>query len=854
MKKAYLFLLLSVFSFIIQAQKLNLHYYIPNDERYNTTIPKPSEVIGHEVGEWHVTHDKLVEYMRALAKASDRITIEERGKTFEGRPLLLLTITSPDNHLFLDEIRKKHISATEDASIDVSKNPIVVYQGFSIHGNEPSGSNASLTAAYYLAASSKSETLNLLNNTIILFDPSLNPDGLQRFAYWANTNKSKNINPDPNDREYTEVWPRGRTNHYWFDMNRDWLTVQLPESKARIETFHKWLPNILTDHHEMGSNSTFFFQPGIPSRTHPLTPKMNQELTQEIGTYHAKALDKIGSQYYTEESFDDFYYGKGSTFPDINGSIGILFEQASSRGHAQETENGILTFPFTIRNQYTAAMSTLEAANKMRVKILKYQQDFFKNARDESKKEIENTNKSKVRAERGIGKAIVFGDEKDAAKTYHLAEVLKRHQIKIHQLKGNGFMSADAKKIFKPNYSYLVPLHQKNQRLLKAMFDVRTQFKDSLFYDVSAWTFNHSFGVDFVDDISMLAAGDEVTKLELNKGEVSAKSDLGYLMPWNEYYAPKALNAILQKGIRAKVSMKNFKNNGISYDYGTIFIPVQNQKLDSKQLFSFLKEIAENSHLQINAVSTGLNEGIDLGSQNFSAIKTPKVAMLVGGNISENDAGEIWHLFDQRFDMHITKLDVSYLNSVDISKYTTLIVPNSSSMEKNLVAKLKTFAQNGGHIIGYRNAAKWMSSQKLISLDFERAKIDSVAKVSFENKSLQTGAQVIGGAIFEASIDRSHPINFGYKNEKIALFRNTTIFIKPDKKSYNNPIQYTSNPLLSGYISEENAKVIKNTIPFKVQRLGKGRVMVFTDNTNFRAFWFGTNKLLMNAVFFGNEM
>jgi len=549
MKKIILSFLFLTFTLSITAQKIDLRYYIPGNERYNTNIPTPREVIGHEVGEWHITHDKLVEYMKALANASDRITLEDRGKTFEGRPLLLLTITSPDNHKNLDEIRKRHIAGTDDASVDVSNDPIVVYQGFSIHGNEPSGSNASLAAAYYLAASLTSETEELLKNTVILFDPSFNPDGLQRFAYWANTNKSKNINPDPNDREYTEVWPRGRTNHYWFDMNRDWLPVQLPESRARIATFHKWLPNILTDHHEMGSNSTFFFQPGIPSRTHPLTPQMNQDLTREIGTYHAKALDKIGSQYYSEESFDDFYYGKGSTFPDINGSIGILFEQGSSRGHAQETSNGLLTFPFTIRNQYTAAMSTLAAAKNMRVKILKYQQDFYENARKESRKEIAATNKSKIRSERGVGRAIVFGDEKDAAKTYHLAEVLMRHQVKIHEVQGNGFIMADGKRTFKPGYSFVVPMNQKNQRLVKAMFDVRTQFQDSLFYDVSAWTFNHSFGVDFAENVSIKRAGDEVKVLKMKEGNVSNKSNVGYLMPWNEYYTPKALNTILKKGI-----------------------------------------------------------------------------------------------------------------------------------------------------------------------------------------------------------------------------------------------------------------------------------------------------------------
>ncbi|MDB2420390.1 M14 family metallopeptidase, partial [Flavobacteriaceae bacterium] len=697
------------------------------------------------------THDKLVEYMKVLAKSSDRITLEDRGRTFEGRPLLLLTITSPNNHSRIDNIRKRHIEGTNDSSLDVTNDPIIVYQGFSIHGNEPSGSNAALAVAYYLAASTSSATEDLLNNTVILFDPSFNPDGLQRFAYWANTNKSKNINPDSNDREYFEVWPRGRTNHYWFDMNRDWLPVQLPESRARIASFHKWLPNILTDHHEMGSNSTFFFQPGIPSRTHPLTPQLNQDLTKEIGTYHAKALDKIGSQYYSEESYDDFYYGKGSTFPDINGSIGILFEQGSSRGHAQETSNGVLTFPFTIRNQYTAAMSTLQAAKTMRVKILKYQQDFYKKARNESSK----------------AKAIVFGDHKDAAKSYHLAEVLKRHQVTIHEVKSD--FRADGKK-FRKGYSYVVPMNQKNQKLVKAMFDVRTSFKDSLFYDVSAWTFNHSFGVDYAENISLNNAGPEIKTLKINEGSVSKKSNVGYLMPWNEYYTPKALNAILQKGLRAKVSMKNFNNGGNSYDYGTIQIPVQNQKLDSQELYDFLKTVANESHLEINGVSTGLNDGIDLGSNNFKNISLPKVAMLVGNGVNVSDPGEIWHLFDQRYDMHVTKLDMIYFNRIDISKYTVIIAPNSRGLDKRSIEKLQKWVRDGGTLIGYRSAVKWLKSNKFINFEFVTSNIDTVKDVSFEAKSLKNGAQVIGGAIFEANVDRSHPINFGYKNDKIALF------------------------------------------------------------------------------------
>ncbi|WP_422091883.1 M14 family metallopeptidase [Tenacibaculum ovolyticum] len=834
MKKVFLFLLILTSIKIVAQQKIDFSYYLPKGVSYNKKIPTPKSVIGHEVGEWHITHDKLVEYMKALAKVSDRISIENRGKTYEGKPLLLLTITSSKNQQNLEKIRKQHIKATNNASIDVSKQPIIVYQGFSIHGNEASGTNSALASAYYLAAAEGEKIDELLANTIILFDPSLNPDGLQRFAYWANTNKANNINPDPNDREYHEVWPGGRTNHYWFDMNRDWLPVQLPESKARIASFHKWLPNILTDHHEMGTNSTFFFQPGIPSRTNPLTPQINQDLTKEIGTYHAKAFDKIGSTYYSEESFDDFYYGKGSTFPDINGSIGILFEQGSSRGHAQESENGVLTFPFTIRNQFTATLSTLEAAKNMRVKILKYQQDFYNNSRNS-----------------GENKAIIFGDEKDAVKTYHLAKVLKRHKIKIHELK-ESFSSKG--KHFKKGYSYVVPMNQKNNRLVKAMFDVRTTFKDSLFYDVSAWTFNHAFGVDFSENISLSKAGKEIVELKKKEGVIKSRSGVGYLFSWNEYEAPKALNSILAKGLRAKVAMKQFKNENESFDYGTIFIPAQNQKLTGLELFNFLDKIALENHIKIKGVTTGLNDGIDLGSRNFRAIKLQKVAMLVGNGITSYDAGEIWHLLDQRFNMKLTKLDVSYASRINLSKYTTIIVPNSYSIDKNLEGKLKVWVRNGGVLIGYRNAVNWLANKSFINLKFNKTKIDKVENVSFENKGLQSGAQVIGGAIFEANIDRSHPVNFGYKNNKIALFRNTRQFIQADVKSYNNPIQYTSNPLLSGYISKENLKALKNTVPFKVERLGAGRVIVFTDNTNFRGFWFGTNKLLMNAMFFGKLM
>jgi len=810
-----------------------LDYYLPSDITYDESISTPQEILGYVPGKWHVTHDKLIEYMRVLASESDRITIENRGVTYEDRPLVLLTITAPKNHANLDAIQQNHLKLSEgNGSMNTSDMPIVVYQGFSIHGNEASGSNAALLLAYHLAAGQGAGMDELLNNAVILFDPCFNPDGLQRFAGWVNQHKSNHVNPDSYDREYSEAWPGGRTNHYWFDMNRDWLPVQLPESQARIETFHNWMPNILTDHHEMGTNATFFFQPGIPSRTHPLTPAMNQQLTREIGNYHAAELDKIGSLYYTEESYDDFYYGKGSTFPDINGSIGILFEQASSRGHAQNSDNGVLTFPFTVRNQYTAGISTLKAAVSMREKILDYHQDFYSNARKEA----------------GSG-AIIFGDHTDAGRTDALAEILLRHKIDIRSLKNDVTKNGNT---YKKDYAYIVPKNQKNSRLINAMFEKRTQFQDSLFYDISAWTFPLAFDMDYDENASLSDATSQVAPKNNLKRFTS--SNYAYLMPWNEYNTPKVLNILLSKGIRANVAMKPFGIEGRNYDYGTIMIPLQNQVLNNSDLSTILEHLTKEHKVEFVGVQSGLTTGIDLGSRQFRALKQPKIALLIGDGINPYDAGEIWHLLDQRYDIPVTKIDLTDINRKDLSRYNTIIVPNTyGSPENEVVDQLKEWTRAGGTLIGYRSALRWMSKSKMLPLQFTNSSVEA-KNVSFEERSSFYGAQNIGGAIFETKLDRSHPIAFGFKDDQLPMFRNTSIFVKPASTSFSNPIQYTNDPLMSGYISEEKLEVLKGTVPFQHNNYGRGDVIGFTDNTQFRAFWYGTNKLLMNAIFFAEEM
>lgn len=821
MKKTILIIVL-LFSISLNSQT-HLSYYFDNSEKFDQTIPKPSEVIGHEVGEWHVTHDKLVQYMYAIANSSDRVIIEETGRTYENRPLLILKVSSPDNLKNLEKIKENHISLTNGKKISEFTNmPAVVYQGFSVHGNEASGSNASLLGLYYLAASNETETLEILNNTVILYDPCLNPDGLQRFANWVNSNKNLIPNPDNNDREFSEVWPGGRTNHYWFDLNRDWLPVQLPESKARIKTFTHWLPNIVTDHHEMGTNSTFFFQPGIPSRVNPLIPNFNQELTENIAKYHSEYLDKIGSLYYSKENYDDFYFGKGSTYPDINGSIGILFEQGSSRGHIQQSQNGILTFPFTIKNQLTTIISTLNAAKSLRTQLLSYMNEFYIEALDE-------VNNSKIN---GIG----FGNNYDKTSSFQLAKILKSHKIDVYETNNE-------------NYKYYIPLKQKKSRLIKAMFETSTSFEDSLFYDVSAWTFPLAFNLNYEFLKKEL---DIVKSFDEPEGKVSGFSDYGYLIKPHDYNIPKLINSLQEKGIRLKSSSKSFKINSDYFDYGSLLIPVVGQSISSKNIYDFLNKVSNKTGIDVYALKSGYEDNIGFGSNSFTTIKKPNIGLIVGSGVRAYDAGEIWHLFDTRYEIPITKIDIKNLNRVNLSQYTHVILPSYSGTNLS-ITKIQDFLKSGGNLIAYRSSINWLERNKFINIDF--IKNDMSAKnVSFEDRSKFSGAQVIGGAIFETKIDKSHPINFGFHNDVLPTFRNNTIFMKPEKNSYNNPIKYTKNPLLSGYISNDNLEILKQSVPFKIKRFSSGKIFLFTDNTNFRAFWYGTNRLLMNAIYMSDKM
>ncbi|MCF8412910.1 MAG: hypothetical protein K9G44_05805 [Melioribacteraceae bacterium] len=844
MKKIVLFLFLIVANI---SGQISLDYYFSEESNYSKSIPTPTEFFGFTPGEWHLYPNQIVDYAKEIAKLSDRVNFEIYGYSHENRPLILLTISAAENLLNLEEIKTKHIQRTNPGAKELnSENPVVVWLGYSVHGNEPSGSNSVPLLLYHLAAGMDQKVINTLSNSVILLDININPDGLARFANWANMHKGNVPVSDPNNREHREYWPSGRTNHYWFDLNRDWLLLQHPESRARIKKFHEWKPNLLTDHHEMGTNSTFFFQPGIPSRNNPNTPLEVFDLTQKVAQYHADALDSLNRLYYSKESFDDFYFGKGSTYPDVNGGIGILFEQASSRGHIQESINGELTFPFTIKNQFLSSLSSIEAAIGEKEQFFIHQKQFFK----ESLNNAKNENFS----------AYVFGGTKDRVRTQKFLEILDLHQIVYFPLK---------EELNLPNHKYetqnsfVIPLAQNQYRLIEAMFDDRTVFQDSIFYDVSAWTMNYAFNLPiskYSGNVSKII-DDQIPKINSPGKFNNVENAYAYLIEWDKYFSPRTLNRLLKKDLRVKFSLEKITTEtsiGLKvFDRGTLLIPVGIQELSPDELEKIFETCVEKDGVDVFAIKSGLTiSGIDIGSPSFAPIKKSKIGLIVGDGISTSEAGELWHLIDKKFETEVTLLDLRNIRRIDFENYSTIILPdgNYSSIDSSKVNDLKGWLQKGGNLIAVGSSARWINSQKIVSLNFIRTENDKIERRPFNKKRNDRGAQYIAGTIFNAVMDLTNPICFGYSEEQLPVFKDNTIFIKPTADPYATPIVFSKEPLLAGYISKDNYENLKNSSVVITEKAGRGSVIIFTTSVDFRSFWYGTNKLMFNAIYFGSAL
>jgi hypothetical protein len=824
------------------AQELPLEdeILLPGVTGYDPSVPRPETVLGRGVGTIHSRPEEVVRYFEAVAGASDRVKVERHGLTPEGRPLLHAIVARPEVLARIDETRTANLRlslAPDDVSDDaLASMPVVVLLAYSVHGNEASGSEAAMLVLYHLAAGRGPGVETVLDDLVVVVDPMLNPDGRDRFVDWVNGNRGEVLVTDPQDREHREPWPGGRTNHYGFDLNRDWLAATQPESRARLTLYHAWRPQVVGDFHEMGSGSTFFFQPGVPERVNPATPERNQELTARIAEYHAAALDRLGQPYYSGESFDDYFYGKGSTYPDLNGAVGILFEQASSRARAVETDRGLLRYERTIRNQFAASLSTLEAAVALRPELLSHQRDFYREAA-------------------AGGGAWLIDGRRSRQRGAALVELLERHGIRVYELARR--VDAGGRR-FEPDSAWVAPIGQPQGRLLDAAMQTTEAAPDSVFYDVSAFTLPLAYDVDAVRTSALQAAwlGDLAGAAEAPQGGAPPGTGVGWLLPWGERSSARALARWLRAGLEARVVSDSFRARtaigDVSFPAGAVFLglpsrPGPGRAVDPAVVIDSIVLVDGAEPLAV--LSTATPAGPDLGGPSARLLAVPRVALLVGDGVSASRAGDIWYTLSLETGIPVSRIDLASLPDTDLARYDVLILAGGSPGSEATTA-LAERARTGARLLVLGSAVRWAVREGLLSLNERPFDLDSLAASrAWSDLGLLRAAQDSPGTILDLRLDPTHPLAWGV-GDRLPVMVSSGPFFAPSAEPGSTVGRFADVPVLSGWLSRARTEQAAGAAAVTVSRLGQGRVVGIQSDPAFRAAWPGSARLLWNAVLF----
>ena len=822
---ATIILLLSLSAQGIKAAKTE--YYFDSTIAFDAAIPSPEAFLGYEIGSRVTEHSRINAYFEKLASLSDKTSLVAIGRTHEHRTLYVLIVSSPGNIKKLDQLRDERPLVRRG---EQSGSPLIVFLGNTVHGNEISSSEAAMLVAYYFVASQSEAVRQQLEDGIYFIDPVRNPDGQERFASWINSNASVNVyNTSPYDREHTEGWPRGRGNHYWFDLNRDWVNTVHPESKARVAHYQQWLPHVQADHHEMGTNTSFFFEPTDPNGTESrFVPASNYQLNRLFADYFANALNKIGSLYYTKETYDNKNPNFGSTYPDYNGGLGILFEQGSSRGLQQESENGIVTLPFTVRNQLVTSIATVDAANAHKKKLFDLQKEFF----------------TPVSSAKESATSYIIGDNHDLSRLHKFIQLLLDHRLEVYENPADITIGSVR---YEKGKSYLIPLSQPNRALTGIIFDEKKDYTNA-----DHLSFGAGFSVAYASGLSYTttnsrAKGKRVEKIPAGINTGVQRSDYAYLVDYRDSKSQQLLFRLLESELKVKAATRPFSVNtdaGVrDFSYGSLLIPVQNQSIGSAQLHALLQQLSATTGVVIVAVGTGFSHsGVDLGSSSFRSIGKPKVLVITGGDIVSTEAGEVWHLFDQQLAYPLTRVDYNVFRRVALHEFNRIVLVSGSYsfLDKSDLENLSNWVKNGGTLITINEASRWAAVNQLSSIRVKEAVADSLP--TQRNRRIPT-------SVFQTKIDLKHPLAFGLTSEYLPVAREGALFLAPSSHSVS---AYTDDPLLNGYIAPGQLSQLKSSASIAAVSSGRGQVILFAGNPLFRGIWDATSRTFVNAIVFGN--
>ena len=521
--------------------------------------------------------------------------------------------------------------------------------------------------------------------------------------------------------------------------------------------------------------------------------------------------------------------------PDLQGGLGLLFEQASSRGHKQKTPFGEIDFPFTIRNQYVSSITTVKAAVENKATLRKYQQDFFKSA-------LSNASSSRIKAYR-------FGDAYDANRVKAFIDKLLLHKIQVYK---------------SDNHEYIVPTRQPQYRMVQTFFETYNKYRDSVYYDASAWSVANFYHMQYRPVTSIFKGEQLVDTDKLIDVSPVSKSDYAYIIDGDDYHVFAALNALQKEELVLSAAFKPFSTEtttGLkSFNYGALVLPVALQKKSTEEIHKILSKVQNKFQIPVYAVNSGYNsQGIDLGSRFIKSLKKPKAAMIIGHGTRSYEAGEVWHLLDKRVGMPITKIPIRNFKKVDLEKYNVLVmVSGTYDLDEKLREKITNWVEKGKTLITIGTASKWLVEKEMVKEQLTKTEKDTTQlpqREPFVDSGENLGKESVGGIIVKVDLDRTHPIGFGYRTASIPVYKNNTVWLKPSLNAYSTVGKYAKDPMIDGFISDENKEdYLKPSASIVVSKVGKGRVVLFADNPNFRGSWYGTNRLFLNSIFLGDKI
>ncbi|MGH1388415.1 M14 metallopeptidase family protein, partial [Kordia sp.] len=733
-----------------------LSFFIISVSAFAQNIQSPDEFLGYELGTRFTNHHRVVDYYQYLAKASNMVQLEEYGRTNEQRLLQVAYVSSAEN---LENLKKIQINHLIDTGIVDSSTPgdkAIVWLSYNVHGNESSSTEASMKTIYELITSKKA----WLENTVVIIDPCINPDGRDRYVNWYNQVASSPYNSHQKAKEHNEPWPGGRPNHYLFDLNRDWAWATQVETRQRLKVYNRWLPHIHVDFHEQGINEPYYFAPAAEP-FHEVITDWQRDFQIQIGKNHAGYFDKEGWLYFTRERFDLFYPSYGDTYPTFNGAIGMTYEQA---GHGRaglgimNDEGDLLTLKDRIAHHHTTGLSTVEISSKNADKLNAEFKKFFSDKNFTYKSYVLEGNIYRIKK---------------------LMRLLDRHEIRYNwttsTVKGFDYNNGQqtSKKV---EQALLVSTDQPKAKMVKVLFEPKAKLSDSVTYDITAWSIPYAYGLNTIASKTIVPYDKNNTGFDFPLSSTPKKTNsVAYVTDWKNVTDAAFLGQLLQAGIRVRFTEKAFTANGKTFDRGSLIIT----RGDNKNIEKFddlVFDIAVHNSIQLSSLSSGFSDsGVDLGSPDVKEIKMPKVAVMSGKATSSLGFGELWYFFEQELKFPVTNVDSSNFSASTLNSFTILILPNgnySSLFDKKQLQTLQNWVSRGGKVIAIGSSLNTFVGKDGFGLsrkENEADKEDANNVVSYARSERERISNNITGAIFKTKVDNTHPLAFGYGDSYFTL-------------------------------------------------------------------------------------